>query len=84
MMQGDEQKRNQLIRDHFDAKDIAGCPLCGESVDLWGGPVTVLPHASHLDRRQGTIGQGSEVIPVFCANCGHMMLIGWRFIPGYE
>ncbi len=79
-----DQRRNSLIREHFDTEHIAGCPLCGEATDLRGGPLVVLPHVSHLDRRQGTIGQGSQMIQVMCGVCGHTMLFAQMLIPGYE
>ncbi len=83
-MMDQEQRRNQLVREHFDSRNVAGCPLCGERVDLRGGPVVVLPHADQLDRRDGTIGQGSRVISVMCGECGNVMFIAELLVPGYE
>ena len=75
-----QQKRSDQILEFLVSKGLHGCPICAQG-QFSGEPEHVIISTPDLDTAEGASVEGSAVVPVMCANCGHTMLFSPRMMP---
>ena len=75
-----QQKRSDQILEFLVSKGLHGCPICAQG-QFSVGPEHVIISTHDPFAAVDAPVEGSAVVPVMCANCGHTMLFSPRMMP---